>query len=335
MNKSIRRLITIIIISSSICVFPASAEWRQDNNGWWYSENNTYAKDQWKQINGKWYYFNSNGYMAHDTTIDGQYKVDNNGVWVQNTTVNTTSNNNSNNVTNINNGTINNGEIINNTSINNTNIYVNGINENNTPSTNQDTDISKPSETYDKFDNPYINETVAKNKKFDGTNGFKKVDDNKYIYYENGYMLNNCWKEFDDGIRYFDDQGIMVCDDNVTDIHLNSDGTASVGTRELSKEETRKASSGAIGSDLVHNGVKEEDLPYKTSTKGYSLKYIKYMCDVFGINLNIEYKDVYDKDESGQIINIKKEDGEHIYSRVVCESLTIYVGKYSSRLNLD
>lgn len=70
----------------------AHAEWKQDNNGWWYSQGNSYATS-WEKIDGQWYDFNSNGYMmtgwvndggswyylntdgsmAHDTTIDGYY----------------------------------------------------------------------------------------------------------------------------------------------------------------------------------------------------------------------------------------------------------------------
>ena len=32
----------------------ASAKWRQDNNGWWYTEGNSYAKGL-RDINGKTY----------------------------------------------------------------------------------------------------------------------------------------------------------------------------------------------------------------------------------------------------------------------------------------
>lgn len=69
-----------------------NAEWKKDNNGWWYSQGSSYATN-WAKINGQWYYFDSNGYMktgwisdngswyylntdgtmAHDTTINGLY----------------------------------------------------------------------------------------------------------------------------------------------------------------------------------------------------------------------------------------------------------------------
>lgn len=80
-----------------------SAEWKQDNNGWWYKEGNSYAKGL-RDINGKSYYFDSNGYMktgwiqdsyydtwhyfyqngamAYNTVIDG-YELDEDGTWIK------------------------------------------------------------------------------------------------------------------------------------------------------------------------------------------------------------------------------------------------------------
>lgn len=113
----IRRLMALTIISSTLLItlpISANAEWKQDSNGWWNTEGKSWSVG-WRQIDGKWYYFNNDGYMVHDTTIDGQYKIDNNGVWIQNTTNNV--NNSTNTTNNINNGIINNGVInINNSS---------------------------------------------------------------------------------------------------------------------------------------------------------------------------------------------------------------------------
>jgi hypothetical protein len=107
----IRKLMAITIATTTILgvsSIGANAEWKQDSNGWWNTEGNSYSTG-WKQIDGKWYYFNSNGYMAHDTIVDG-YKIDNNGVWIQN---NTTNSNDTNNGI-INNGGTNNNNITNN-----------------------------------------------------------------------------------------------------------------------------------------------------------------------------------------------------------------------------
>lgn len=83
--------LTKIIASSLIAVsllalnpIGASAEWKKDSHGWWFSEDSSWATG-WKKIDGKWYYFYYNGYMAHDTTIGG-YKLGSNGAWLTTTT---------------------------------------------------------------------------------------------------------------------------------------------------------------------------------------------------------------------------------------------------------
>ncbi|WP_315081524.1 cell wall-binding protein [uncultured Clostridium sp.] len=61
-----------LIVTSILALKPigASAEWKNDNTGWWYSEGNSYSVG-WRLIDGIWYYFYPNGYMAKDTTVDG------------------------------------------------------------------------------------------------------------------------------------------------------------------------------------------------------------------------------------------------------------------------
>lgn len=79
-KRLIASLLTGLLIVGALPV-GASAAWRQDNNGWWYSDWDSWYTG-WKEIDGKWYYFNSNGYMAHDTTIDG-YKLGSDGARVE------------------------------------------------------------------------------------------------------------------------------------------------------------------------------------------------------------------------------------------------------------
>lgn len=93
--KIIKRIAASFVTSITLfAVIPvaAHAEWKQSNNGWWYSQDSSYATG-WTKIKGQWYYFDSNGYMktgwindgrdwyylyedgtmAHDTTIEGYY----------------------------------------------------------------------------------------------------------------------------------------------------------------------------------------------------------------------------------------------------------------------
>lgn len=103
-KQNLKRIIAMGLMSASILtVVPisASAEWKQDNTGWRYTEGNSWAigwrlvsgnwyyfdksgymKTGWLQDGGKWYYLDSNGTMAKNTTING-YVLDSNGAWVQ------------------------------------------------------------------------------------------------------------------------------------------------------------------------------------------------------------------------------------------------------------
>lgn len=108
---------SVLLVSSVLVLNPirANAEWRQDSNGRWYAEGNSWATG-WKQIDGKWYYFDSNGYikygwiqygsnwyylmnvtgaMATNIIVD-THIIDSNGVWIgdrnYNTNVATTNN---------------------------------------------------------------------------------------------------------------------------------------------------------------------------------------------------------------------------------------------------
>ncbi|GEP63704.1 hypothetical protein CBE01nite_14720 [Clostridium beijerinckii] len=70
-----------LIAVSVLAITPisASAEWKNDSTGWWYTEGGSYSTG-WKKIEGKWYYFYASGYMAKNTVIDG-YILSNNGDW--------------------------------------------------------------------------------------------------------------------------------------------------------------------------------------------------------------------------------------------------------------
>ncbi|NFG63024.1 CAP domain-containing protein [Clostridium sp. CMCC3677] len=87
--KKAIKLGTVAILTGIILFLPNQkvnaeeavyGQWKNDNIGWWFESDRSYAKG-WNTIDDKWYYFYNNGYMAHDTTIDGYY-IDSDGEWI-------------------------------------------------------------------------------------------------------------------------------------------------------------------------------------------------------------------------------------------------------------
>ncbi|WP_459481477.1 hypothetical protein [Clostridium saccharoperbutylacetonicum] len=72
MKFKLRKVIASLLIATSILAISpigASAEWKSDNNGWWYAEGNSYATG-WKKINGKYYFFSKDGYMVKNNIVN-------------------------------------------------------------------------------------------------------------------------------------------------------------------------------------------------------------------------------------------------------------------------
>ena len=72
-----------------------AGEWKSDNNGWWYqNDDGSYPKNTWQWIDGnkdgvsESYYFNENGYLLTNTTKDG-CTVNGDGAWTVNGVVQT------------------------------------------------------------------------------------------------------------------------------------------------------------------------------------------------------------------------------------------------------
>lgn len=91
MKKAIAIVIAIATMASQ--AMPAmAAEWKQNEIGYWYQEDNgSYPTNSWKWINGRCYYFDSNGYMLANTTTPDGYTVDATGAWTVNGVVQTQS----------------------------------------------------------------------------------------------------------------------------------------------------------------------------------------------------------------------------------------------------
>jgi putative cell wall-binding protein len=94
--RKIRLIASILAVTSLLALNPikANAEWRQDNNGWWFSWYDSWLTGLYK-LDGKWYYFYPSGYMAHDTYLDKLY-IDPNGVINPNSSYKTNNSNISN-----------------------------------------------------------------------------------------------------------------------------------------------------------------------------------------------------------------------------------------------
>ena len=105
MREQLKKFVTVSMCMclSVVCSFTAFAgEWKQNNIGWWYvEENGSYPVNAWREVNGKWYYFDGVGYMLHDTITPDGYTVGSDGAWIKDETVDTvdyeSGNNNSNN----------------------------------------------------------------------------------------------------------------------------------------------------------------------------------------------------------------------------------------------
>lgn len=83
--KKAKIFFTALALSAIMSIPTFAVEWKQDNAGWWYqNDDGSYVTNQWIQdFDGKWYYFNELGYMVTNTiTADGRILgID--GAWIQ------------------------------------------------------------------------------------------------------------------------------------------------------------------------------------------------------------------------------------------------------------
>lgn len=96
MKKNIVKVLTLATLLSAFSPLTSFAgEWKSDNNGWWYqNDDGSYPKNTWQWIDGnkdgisESYYFNENGYLLTNTTKDG-CTVNGDGAWTVNGVVQT------------------------------------------------------------------------------------------------------------------------------------------------------------------------------------------------------------------------------------------------------
>ena len=96
MKKNFVKVLTLATLLSAFYPLTSFAgEWKSDNNGWWYqNDDGSYPKNTWQWIDGnkdgisESYYFNENGYLLTNTTKDG-CTVNGDGAWTVNGVVQT------------------------------------------------------------------------------------------------------------------------------------------------------------------------------------------------------------------------------------------------------
>lgn len=71
-SLKLKKVIALAVAALTITALSpvgASAEWKQDSQGWWNTEGNSYSVG-WRSIDNNWYYFDSNGYMKTGWVAD-------------------------------------------------------------------------------------------------------------------------------------------------------------------------------------------------------------------------------------------------------------------------
>lgn len=80
-----KKIFLIIIFSLLFCQTAFAGEWKTDENGMWYiQDDGTYATGWYRDVDGVWYFFDTNtGYLLTDATTPDGYYVDASGAWVE------------------------------------------------------------------------------------------------------------------------------------------------------------------------------------------------------------------------------------------------------------
>ena len=62
--KKARLFLATLSMSAIMCMTALAGEWKQDQTGWWYqNDDGSYSQNVLKKIDSYWYYFDSTGYM--------------------------------------------------------------------------------------------------------------------------------------------------------------------------------------------------------------------------------------------------------------------------------
>lgn len=74
----------VLIMSMAMSFSAFAGEWKRDDTGWWYqNDDGSYPANQWQKISGKQYYFDGNGYMLENTVTPDGKRVGADGALIQ------------------------------------------------------------------------------------------------------------------------------------------------------------------------------------------------------------------------------------------------------------
>ncbi|MCD7990905.1 MAG: hypothetical protein LUK37_03595 [Clostridia bacterium] len=83
MRATIKKLValgTVVCLTVSSSIISFAGEWKQDDIGWWYvNDDGQYTSNAWQEIDGKQFYFGGDGYMLHDTVSPEGYLIGSDG----------------------------------------------------------------------------------------------------------------------------------------------------------------------------------------------------------------------------------------------------------------
>lgn len=62
--KKTKLLLATLAMSATMCMTAFAGQWKQDDTGWWYqNDDGSYSTNAWQDIDGNAYLFDANGYM--------------------------------------------------------------------------------------------------------------------------------------------------------------------------------------------------------------------------------------------------------------------------------
>lgn len=87
--KKGKLFLTTFAMAAALSMTAFAGEWKQDDTGWWYqNDDGSYMKSGWQAIEGKSYYFGDDGYMFHDCVTPDGYSVGSDGAWIDSSVTN-------------------------------------------------------------------------------------------------------------------------------------------------------------------------------------------------------------------------------------------------------